>query len=88
LAELDRNRVGLTVAVFWSGLHLLWLLLVALGLAKPLLDLLLRWHMFQAQYSLASFSFSMALMLLVVTFAVGYAFGWLLALVYNKMGGK
>jgi len=85
---LDNNRVGLTAAVVFSGIHLVWALLVSLGLAKPLADFMFGLHFMQNPMAMASFSLGNALMLVVLAFAVSYVFGWLFAFVYNKLGSK
>lgn len=85
---LDNNRVGLTTGIVFSGVHFVWALLVALGLAKPLADFVVGMHFMQNPMAMTSFSLGKALMLVVLAFVVAYAVGWLFASVYNKLGSK
>jgi hypothetical protein len=63
--------------------HLSWTVLVALGLAKPFLDFVLRLHFIQMSYQMAPFSASTAAQLIVLTFTIGAAFGLVFALIWN-----
>jgi hypothetical protein len=69
-----------TVLGLW---HLLWVFAVAAGIAKPILDLILRLHFLQFDYSLAPFAVGTAAMLVGITFAIGALIGLLFALVWN-----
>lgn len=76
--------VGLVIALY----HAAWVALVATGAAKPLLDYVLRLHSLEIDYSLAPFSADTAIMLIVVTYAVGALFGLVFALIWNGLAGS
>ena len=80
------NRSGLTLAVVLAGLHLIWIVLVAAGAAQPLLDFIFRIHMMEADTAVGEFAFGSAVLLLLVTAAVGYVTGASLAAVWNLLG--
>ena len=76
--------VGLVIALY----HAAWVVLVTTGLAKPLLDYVLRLHSFELNYSIAPFSADNAAMLIVITYAVGALFGLVFALVWNALAER
>ena len=74
---------GLSVGIVIGLWHLAWAALVASGYAQPLLDFVLRLHFLEFTYALAPFAASTAAMLVALTFAVGFLFGSIFALVWN-----
>ena len=68
-----------------SGWHLLWALLVLAAWAQPLLDFIFWAHMIQPVYVVKAFDPKAALVLLLVTFISGYAFGFVGAIFWNKL---
>jgi len=80
------NRSGLTLAVVLAGVHLIWIVLVATGAAQPLLDFIFRIHMMEADTAVGEFAIGPAVLLLLVTAAVGYGVGASLAAVWNLLG--
>jgi hypothetical protein len=61
----------------------MWVSLVAFGIAKPILDLILKLHFLQFDYALAPFVLTTAMFLVGVTFAIGAVLGLVFALVWN-----
>lgn len=76
--------VGLVIALY----HAAWVVLVATGGAGPLLDYVLRLHSIELSYTLAPFNPDTAVMLIVVTYAVGTLFGLAFALIWNALIGS
>lgn len=83
--KLNTSKVALTLAVLVGGGHLGWSVLVALGLAKPLLDFIFWAHMIANPYQVTGFTITKAGMLVVITSAVGYGVGWIFATVWNRV---
>ncbi len=83
--KLNPGKVALTFGVLLGGGHLLWSLLVALNFAQPLLDFIFSLHMIANPYQVTGFDITKALMLVVITFAVGYGVGYVFATVWNKI---
>lgn len=81
--KIQPHKVGLVIGGLLAILHAVWSLLVAVGLAKPLLDWAMSLHFLNFQYSLSPFSFSNALMLVVVTGVIGYVVGCVLGWLWN-----
>jgi hypothetical protein len=75
----DMNRInpakaGVSVGLVMGLYHMCWATLVALGLAKPFMDFVLRLHFIEMNYEMAAFSVSTAASLIALTFAIGAAF--------------
>lgn len=81
---IDKNKTGLTFGFLISSMHLFWSILVALGIAQVLLNFVLNIHMLDIPVSVMPFSLVKAIGLIVVTFILGYIFGWLMAFFWNK----
>ena len=84
---IDKNKTGLTFGFLISFLHLVWSVFVAIGFAQPLLNFILNVHMINIPATVMPFNFVKALGLVVVTFIVGYIFGYLMAFFWNKCLG-
>jgi len=81
--KTNKNLLGLTIGLFMAFFHFVWLLLVALSLAKPLMEWILMLHHIEFQYVIAPFNLGYAAMLVAFTFAVGYVVGWILGLFWG-----
>lgn len=84
MQKLNKNAVGLTLGSLVALAHLGWLILVGVGLAKPLYDLILKLHHISLSYTILPLSLGLAVGLLTITFIVGYIFGWVFATFWNK----
>jgi hypothetical protein len=80
---INQHKVGLMMGSFAGLWHLVWSLLVAIGLAQPLLDFIFNLHMIDNPVHVQSFDIMHALLLIVVTAAVGYVGGYVLATLWN-----
>ena len=60
-----------------ASLHLIWIVLILLGWAQPLMDFVFKLHMLNSPFQVQPFQWVFALGLLMLTFSVG-AFGGLL----------
>ena len=83
--EINAQKAGMALGGFAGLLHLVWALLVALGFAQPLMDFIFSLHFIRHEYTIEPFRFGTAVLLVVVTFAVGYLFGWLFATIWNRL---
>lgn len=64
-------------------LHALWAILVAVGIAKPMMDWIFSLHFMSFQYAITPFSFGTAIMLVIVTAVIGYVMGLVLGWLWN-----
>jgi len=85
MRHINPAKAGLAVGVVLGLWHSMWVTLVALGVAKPVADFILRLHFFNLQYEIAPFVLSTALLLIAITFVLGATFGVVFALVWNWM---
>lgn len=80
---VDAKRIGIIFGAVLGGYHLLWSLLVAAGVAQRLLDFVFWMHFLKPVFVLEPFGLTRAVTLVLVTTAVGYAFGWTFGVVWN-----
>ena len=85
MSDVSRNRAGLMLGALLGGWHLLWAIIVAAGWGQPLLDFVLWMHFIKPAFIIETFSIGRAITLVVVTAALGYCFGYLGALIWNKL---
>ncbi len=85
MKELNTQSVALIFGLFAAGVHLLWSLLIMLGMAQPFMDWIFWLHMLENPFRVVAFSFTTALWLIVVTFLVGYIAGWFFSLIWNRV---
>lgn len=88
MKELNQNQTGLILGTVAGLFHLLWAVAVALGIAQSILDLIYALHFLNNPFTVTSFSFTNAILLVIVASMVGYAVGWVFALVWNKVLGS
>jgi hypothetical protein len=83
MRHLNPSKAAISVGTVVGAWHLVWVTLVAIGVAKAVMDFVLKLHFIQLDYTLAPFALSTAAMLVGLTFAIGALFGLLFALVWN-----
>jgi hypothetical protein len=88
MRHFNPSNAAISVGTVLGAWHLLWVALVATGIAKPVLDFVLRLHFLQFEYTLAPFILSTAAMLVGLTFIIGALVGLLFALVWNWLGRR
>ncbi len=85
MQTIGKNSAGLAVGLFFGLAHLAWTILVALNWAKPLMEWILHLHFVEMPLTFQPFAFGTALVLVAVTFVVGYIAGWVLAALWNAL---
>lgn len=83
--ELDMQKTALTVGLFFATVHVIWSVLILIGLAQPLLDLIFWLHMVAPPFKFTEFSLTQSLTVIAVAFAVGYFGGFLFSGIWNKV---
>ncbi|KKR32127.1 MAG: hypothetical protein UT63_C0051G0009 [Candidatus Gottesmanbacteria bacterium GW2011_GWC2_39_8] len=83
----SKHKTGLAVGGFFALVHLLWSVLVALGIAESLMDFVYGIHFLTNPFTVIEFSLVNALVLVVVAFVCGYVTGWVLSWVGEKCCG-
>ena len=79
------NKVGLVFAAVLGGWHLIWAILVLLGWAQRIIDFIFWAHMIQPVYVIKPFDPLAAVTLIIITAVIGYIFGFVGALIWNKL---
>lgn len=82
------NRIALTVGIFIGVLHLIWAILVVLGIGQTILDWIFPLHFISNMYTVIGFSFLGALMLVILSFIGGYVSTLLFIAIWNTVRGK
>jgi hypothetical protein len=82
---IKANKVGIVFAALIGGWHVFWILLILLGWAQPLIDFIFWAHMIRPVYVIKPFDPGAALTLIVITSAIGYLFGFLGGIIWNKL---
>ncbi len=83
MAKLDQKKVAITVGIFLGTVHIIWAVLVALGLAQQWINFAQTMHFLSATHTVLSFSVGTALLLIVMASVIGAAVGWLFAALWN-----
>ncbi len=82
---MNPNKTGLALGGLMGLLHFVWGLFVAFGIAQILLDLIYSLHFLNNPFTVQSFNVVLWLTLIAVTTIVGYVFGYVFAIIWNKI---
>lgn len=82
--KIGINRTGLVLGLVLGAMHLLWVLLVAAGVAQAVMDFVFRLHFIRPVLVVEPFSLIPALALVLLTAAIGYCTGAVFALLWNR----
>ncbi len=85
MPTVNPHRAGLVLAVILGGWHLIWVILVALGWAQAILHFYFRIHFLTPVWTVLPFRFVPAIILIVVTTAIGYVVGYILGVLWNRV---
>lgn len=87
---LDKNRTGLKVGFFFAVIHAAWALLIAVfpNQIQCFFNWIFDLHFLEPYWVVTHFNFFKSLVLVVVTFILGYVFGYLFALIRNWVDEK
>lgn len=79
------KKTGLVIALVLGGMHLGWALLVAVGVAQVVSNFLFRLHFIQPVFVIHPFEPLRALGLVLLSAAIGYCIGVMIALIWNSL---
>jgi len=85
MQAVNPHKAGLVVGALLGGWHFLWALLVAIGWAQPVIDFIFWMHFIKPIYVIGPFRAGVALILVGVTAVLGYAFGYILGVLWNRV---
>ena len=82
---MNPKKVALVLGSFLGLVHLCWGVLIGVGFAQPLLDFIYNMHSLNNPFTVLPFDLMHSLGLVVVTFLVGYVFGYVFAMLWNRL---
>jgi hypothetical protein len=85
MQSLNPHKAGLAVGAVLGGWHFLWSLLVAAGWAQPFIDFIFWIHFIKPIHVIETFAVGRALLLILVTAAIGYAIGATFGVLWNRI---
>jgi hypothetical protein len=85
MSNLNPHKAGLALGGLIGLFHLAWSILVAAGMAQPLINWAFQLHMIVPPFTVASFSMMNAVVLVVITSIIGYVMGWVFASLWNRV---
>lgn len=80
---MSPHKLGLVLAMFIGGWHIIWSLLVLLGWARPLINFIFWLHFITPPYQVGAFVVWRAIVLIAVTTTVGYVLGRVIGAIWN-----
>ena len=86
--KVNPHSTGLVLGAFLALIHLVWSFLVLIGMAQPLLNFIFKLHMMSPVLAISGFTYKRAIGLIIITAVIGYVFGWLLGVIWNKYASK
>lgn len=88
MRHLNPSKAAIAVGAVFAVWHLMWVTLVAIGIAKAVMDFVLKLHFIQVEFTLAPFAIPTAAMLIGLTFLIGALLGLVFALVWNWLSAR
>ena len=84
-AQMNVWKVGSVLGLVLGGWHLCWSILVALRWAQPVVDFVFWMHFVKPLYVIEPFAIGRAVILIVVTAALGFVIGLVFASIWNGL---
>ncbi len=88
MAKIKGHKVAIVVGLYAAALHALWAIVVALGVGQMYLDWIFPLHFIDSLYTVMTFNFLNALLLVVLAFIGGYVATWLFVWLWNAVKTK
>lgn len=85
MKSLNNNSVGLTLGSFLGFIHVIWIVLVWTGVAQFFLDFVFSLHSIRVSFIVTDFDAITSVTLVMITFVVGYIFGWIFSAFWNVL---
>lgn len=81
--KLNGHRVGMVLGTFAVVVHVVWTIMVALGVGQAWMDWIFGLHMMSNPMAVTAFAWGTAVVLWIVVFVIGYVLGYIFAWVHN-----
>ncbi len=82
---VNTHKVGLVFGTVFGGAHFMWVLLVAINWAQPLVDFLFWAHMVMPVHVVGPFDLTAAVTVVIIASCVGYIIGFVGARTWNHL---
>jgi hypothetical protein len=86
--KLNKHQTGLVLGTMAALGHVVWTIMVYLGVAQPYLDWILMLHSLNNPFQVLPFDLFRSLILVGATFVMGYVFGWVFANIWGRTTKK
>jgi|APSaa5957512622_1039677.scaffolds.fasta_scaffold193896_2 hypothetical protein len=80
----NENKIGLSIGSLFGFMHLLWVILVTIGLGQRIAGLSHNMHGFQDMHTIGSIGFGTAVVGVISAAVVGYIVGYVAAWLLNR----
>ena len=81
--HINPKKTGLAVGKLFGGVHLIWVVLVALGWAQAVVNFSQWAHMVSVPVVVGAFNLTAAITVILVATAIGYVLGYAFAKIWN-----
>jgi H+/Cl- antiporter ClcA len=85
--KIDGHKLGRTLAIFSMFMRFMWSVLVAIGAGQSVVDALDKLNFVSTSTKVQPFDLGTAILLIAVSGLFSYAFGHMLALIWNHVRG-
>ena len=82
---MSAHALGVAVGALLGCSHLGWSILVATGVAQPIIDFIFWLHFIEPPYRVGPFAWPRAVGLIAVTSGIGYVLGAAAGIVWNRL---
>lgn len=83
--KLGAGKTGLVLGLVLAGWHAGWAALVAMGVAQPIINFVMKVHFIDANFAIQPFELSTAALLVGLNAITGFGIGALFAIVWNAL---
>jgi hypothetical protein len=82
---MSAHALGVAAGALLGCSHLGWAILVATGLAQPIIDFVFWLHFIEPPYRVGPFAWSRAIGLIAVTSGIGYVLGAFAGIIWSRL---